>query len=241
MNEKREDSAQLPAAGNKAEVDAFLREVAAMPAARPASGRGRLIFAMDATASREPSWENARRLQDEMFEATAALGGLEVQLVFYRGFNECKTSRWLTSAAELHRLMAAVSCAGGQTQIARVLRHALDTAKAGPVNALVLVADAMEESRDKLCALAGELGLAGVPVFLFHEGGDPLAAVTFKEIARLTRGAYCPFDAGSAAQLRALLGAVAAFAGGGRRALADYGKRAGGPALLLAHDLGAGD
>lgn len=137
--------------------------------------------------------------------------------------------------------MTAVSCAGGKTQIARVLRHAIDAARAGPVNALVLVADAMEESRDNLSALAGELGLLGVPVFLFQEGGDLIAATAFKEIARLTRGAYCPFDAGSAEQLRALLGAVAAFAGGGRRALADYGKRAGGSALLLAQRLGGDD
>jgi hypothetical protein len=38
--------------------------------------------------------------------------------------------------------------------------------------------------------------------------------------------------------LRALLGAVAAYAAGGRRALADYGKRAGGAALLLTRQLG---
>ena len=98
MDEKR-DGSQLPAAAKGAEVEAFLRQVAAMPAARPASGRGRLIFAMDATASREPSWDRACRIQGEMFEATAALGGLEVQLVFYRGFDECKASQWLSTAA----------------------------------------------------------------------------------------------------------------------------------------------
>jgi len=234
MSAKGEDDKKVPAARKQGEVDAFLRQVAALPAARPAAGRGRLIFAMDATASREPSWDRACRIQDEMFDATASLGGLAVQLVFYRGYNECKASRWLSSSASLHRAMRAVFCAGGETQIARVLRHALDQAKAGHVNALVFVGDAMEESLDALTALAGELGLLGVPVFLFHEGGDPVAARAFQEIARLTRGAYCPFDAGSADQLRALLGAVAAYAAGGRRALAEYGKRAGGPALLLA-------
>jgi hypothetical protein len=77
-----DDKNQLPAKAKNAEVDAFLRKVATMPAARPANGRGRLIFAMDATASREPSWDRACKIQGEMFEATAALGGLDVQLVF---------------------------------------------------------------------------------------------------------------------------------------------------------------
>jgi hypothetical protein len=195
---------------------------------------------MDATASREPSWDHACRLQGEMFEATAALGGLDVQLVFYRGFGECKASRWLTTAAELHRAMRSVFCVGGETQIGRVLDHGLKEARARRVNALVFVGDAMEENVDALCRRAGELGLLGVRVFVFQEGSDPVAARAFQEIARLSRGAYCPFDAGSAAQLKALLGAVASFAAGGRRALAQYGQQAGGAALLLARSMGAG-
>jgi hypothetical protein len=236
MDEKRDGKA-VPAAAKNADVEAFLRQVAAMPTARPARGKGRLIFAMDATASREPTWDRACQLQGEMFEATAALGGLDVQLVFYRGFDECKSSKWLSTAPQLHRAMRAVFCAGGQTQIVRILGHAITAARAGHVNALVFVGDAMEESLDELMGRAGELGLLGVPVFLFHEGGDPVAARAFKEIARVTKGAYCPFDAASAEQLRALLGAVAAYAAGGRRALADYGKRAGGAALCLSQTL----
>src|SRR6185312_2449964 len=130
MDEKR-DGNKVPAAAKGAEVEAFLRQVASMPAARPASGRGRLVFAMDATASREPTWDRACRLQGEMFEATSALGGLEVQLVFYRGFSECKASRWLASAPALHRAMRSVYCIGGETQIARVLDHAARTTREG--------------------------------------------------------------------------------------------------------------
>ena len=232
---------QLPAARKAAEVEAFLRQVNAMPAIRAAAGRGRLIFALDATASRAPTWDRAAKLQGEMFEAAAALGGLEVQLVFYRGFDECKASRWLGAAADLHRAMRAVSCIGGETQIGRVLRHAAKEARAGKVNALVLVGDAMEEKVDSLCRQAGELGLLGVPIFIFHEGRDPVAASAFRQMARLSRGAYCPFDAGSAEQLRQLLGAVAAYAAGGPAALADYGERAGGAALLLAGRVGQAD
>jgi hypothetical protein len=238
MAEKRKGSeSQLPAS-KQAEVEAFLRQVAAMPAVQPASGRGRLIFALDATASREPTWDHACRLQGEMFEATASLGGLDVQLVFYRGFGECKASRWLSRTQDLHAAMRKVSCVGGETQIARVLKHAIDEAKAGRVNALVFVGDAMEEPLEGLLQLAGELALLNVPAFVFHEGDNPLAGRAFKEIARLSRGAYCPFNNASAQQLKELLGAVAVFAAGGRKALADYTRRTGGATLLLTRQMG---
>jgi hypothetical protein len=240
MPADKDDRPQVPASVQNAEVEAFLRQVAAMPTARPASGRGRLIFAMDATASRQPSWDRACKIQGEMFEATAALGGLDVQLVFYRGFNECKVSRWLSNAPSLHAAMRAVFCIGGESQIARVLRHALTASETSKIGALVFVGDAMEENLDTLSALAGKLGLQGVPVIMFHEGADATAMHAFKEIARLSKGAYCHFDSGSADELRALLGAVAAYAAGGQKALSKYGSATGGPALLLAHQLGTG-
>ncbi len=238
MAKEVERKGQPPAAGTKAEVEAFLRQVAAMPVVKPAVAGGRLIFALDATASREPTWDRACRIQGEMFEAAAGLGGLEVQLVFYRGFDECKASRWLATAPALHQAMRGVSCLGGETQIARMLGHALKEARARKVNALVFVGDAMEEKLDTLCQRAGELGLLGTPIFAFHEGDDPIAGRAFREMARLSGGAYCAFDSASAGQLRELLGAVAAFAAGGRQALADYGKRTGGAALLLAGRVG---
>jgi hypothetical protein len=101
------------------------------------------------------------------------------------------------------------------------------------VGALVYVGDCMEEDIDHLAALAGELGLLGVPAFMFQEGDDPKAETAFREIARLTKGAYCRFDAGSAQQLRELLKAVAAYAAGGRKALADLSRQSGQGRLLL--------
>jgi hypothetical protein len=233
------DDGKLPAApAGQAEVDAFLARLARTPAPAPSGRRGRLIFALDATASREPTWDRACQLQGEMFEATAALGGLDVQLVFYRGFGECRASAWLSDARALRDRMTAVRCRGGQTQIGRVLGHALAETRAEKVGAVVLVGDAFEEDPDAVCHKAGELGLQGVPVFLFHEGGDPVARRIFEQIARLTGGAYCPFDAGSARQLRELLGAVAAYAAGGLRALEDRGRRQGGEAQRLLARLG---
>jgi hypothetical protein len=229
-----EDSARdvAPTESNRAEIDAFLAQVRAAPSAA-ASGRGRLIFAMDATMSRGPTWDMALRVQSEMFNTVKAVGGLDVQLVFFRGFDECKASRWVSDASALARLMTAVECRGGYTQIRKVLLHALAEAAKGKVGALVYVGDAMEESVDELANLAGRLGLLSMPVFLFQEGYDSAAQACFKEIARLTRGATCRFGAGSAARLRELLEAVAVYAAGGRPALQDYAKGRAGPTLLL--------
>ncbi len=221
-----------PQESSRAEIDEFLAQMRSSPSAKPA-GQGRLIFAMDATMSRRPSWDMALAVQAEMFNAVKAVGGLDVQLVFFRGFDECRASRWVSDAAALCRLMTAVECRGGYTQIRKVLMHALRESAAGKVSALVYVGDAMEENADELCNLAGQLGLLAVPVFLFQEGHSGGARACFKEIARLTHGATCRFGPGSAAQLRELLEAVAVYAAGGRAALQDYAKGRSGPTLLL--------
>src|SRR4029079_16369794 len=190
----------------RAEVDAFLERVKGL---KPqGKGHGRLIFAMDATMSRQPSWDLALELQADMFNAVKAVGGLDVQLVYFRGVNECQASKWVSDPVALAKLMRNVSCQGGLTQIAKVLAHARRESESSNVNALVYVGDCMEEDVDRLARLAGELGLVKVPVFIFHEGRDAKAERAFREIARLSRGAYVPFDEGSARQLRELLTAV---------------------------------
>jgi hypothetical protein len=215
------------------EVAAFLEKMKTIAPAQGTGRRGRLIFAMDATMSRQPTWDMALKLQADMFAEVAKIGGLDVQLIYFRSFDECRASRWVSDAAALARLMSGMQCMGGFTQIRKVLKHARREAEKQPVNALVYVGDCMEESVDELAALAGELGLLGVPAFLFQEGRDAGAEIAFREIARLTKGAYCRFDAGSAAQLRELLSAVAAYAAGGQAALEDYSKGGGRGRLLL--------
>lgn len=228
---------KLPTAGQAA-VDAFLAKVRAAPMPVPAGHRGRLVFALDATLSRQPTWDQATKLQGDMFRETQALGGLDLQLVYYRGFADFYASPWLAESKALVHHMTGVDCQGGQTQIERVLSHTVDEAKARRIAALVFVGDAFEENADVACRKAGELGLLGVPVFVFHEGGGEQAGRVFREIARLSKGAYCPFDAGSAKQLRELLSAVAVYAAGGRVALEHHAKKTGGAALLLTHRLG---
>jgi len=225
-------------ASSAGQVDAFLKKLAAMPAVRPAGPRGRLIFALDATASRQPTWDQACMIQAQMFQAVGQMGGLDVQLVYYRGFHEFEAFPWLDNAAALTQRMTGVFCLGGRTQIARVLKHAIGETKGKRVNALVFVGDCMEEPADNLCHMAGQLGVLGLPIFLFHEGREPVAAATFQQLARLSGGAYCPFDAGSAQQLTELLRAVAVYAAGGLKALQDYSRSAGGKTLLLTRQLG---
>jgi hypothetical protein len=222
---------------NADEVDAFLAKVRAAPAPLKAGERGRLIFAMDATMSRQPTWDTACRIQAEMFDETAKIGGLDVQLVYFRGFRECRASRWVADAMQLADLMTQVSCRGGHTQIGKVLKHVHGETEKAKVDAVVYVGDCMEESVDRLCHLAGQLSILGVPVFMFQEGRNMIAERTFREIARLTGGAYCRFDAGSAGQLRQLLSAVAVYAAGGRKALADLSSARGGEAALLLEQL----
>jgi hypothetical protein len=179
--------------------------------------RGRLIFALDATASRQPTWDAAAQLQSEMFATVAAIGGLDVQLVFYRGYGECSAARWQSNAQALAAIMARVTCAAGHTQIRKVLEHARKENAAKKVNALVIVSDACEESPISLYTAARTLD--AVPVFMFQEGGDEHVEQIYCEIARLTGGAYCRFDSGAAQRLADLLKAVAAFAAGECRPL----------------------
>jgi len=209
----------------RTEIEAFLDAVRRRAPATVGGARGRLVFALDATMSRQPTWDSACVLQTEMFREAAAIGGLEVQLVYFRGLSECRASGWIGASGKLAELMGRIDCRGGHTQIGKVLAHARQEHLRGAVQAVVFVGDAMEERLDDLCRAAGELGLLGIPVFMFQEGHDPVAAQAFREIARLSGGAHCRFDAGAAQELGALLRAVAAYAAGGRAALAALASR----------------
>jgi hypothetical protein len=222
-----------PAARAKSgEVDAFL---AAARAITPSAvdGRGRLIFALDATMSRQPTWDTALKLQAEMFEEAGKVGGLDVQLVYFRGLNECRASKWVSETKGLRDLMTGIACRGGNTQIGKVLTHARKETGKRKVNVLVFVGDAQEEAIDDLAAKAGELGLLGVRLFIFQEGRDPTVERGFRELARLSGGAYGRFDPNAAGQLAQLLRAAAVYAAGGLKAL----QKSGAGARLLIEQL----
>jgi hypothetical protein len=246
MPKDRPDNAPAPAgsadrrpaaASPRADIEAFLAQVKSLGPAAATGGRGRLIFALDATMSRQPTWDTACRLQADMFAEAGAVGGLDVQLVYFRGLSECRASGWVTDARRLAALMEKIDCRGGNTQIGKVLTHARRETEKARVQALVYVGDAMEEPIDDLCAKAGELGLLGVPAFVFQEGGDEIAERAYREIARLSHGAYCRFSSGAAHELRDLLRAVAAYAAGGLKALDDLRRRNSAGAVKLIEQL----
>ncbi len=210
--------AKLPTRrSSSGEIDSFLkksRAITTFVARQP-----RLLFCIDATASRQPTWDRASHLQQEMFQTTARVASLSVQLCYYRGFADFYASPWLGDPEQLGRTMARVQCEGGHTQIGRLLKHALAEHRKSPIRALVFIGDAMEENPEALCRLAGQAGILKLPLFLFQEGADVHAKQCFQRMARLSGGAWANFDGNSARALADLLGAVASYAAGGRNAL----------------------
>ncbi|MER2534566.1 MAG: VWA domain-containing protein [Rhizobiaceae bacterium] len=213
------------------DIQAFLRQARAL--GPRAENGGRLILALDATMSRQPTWDLACAIQGEMFDAVGKIGALSVQLVYFRGLGECRASRFVGDTASLKKLMSGIRCQGGTTQIGKVMAHALKEHAARKVGALVYIGDAMEEQADALLRQAGEFGLRGLPVFVFQEGDDARAERTLREVARLSKGAWFRFDRNSAATLAKLLSAAAVFATGGLAALEARGHP--GDRMLIEH------
>jgi len=225
---QRADAAKRAPATRAADSGAvtdFLQKVSAMAPVNPQRA-GRLVFALDATASREATWDTAMQLQADMFSEAGSLGGLQIQLAYFKGIASFRASDWLTDSGQLLHQMTDIRCEAGITKIERLLDHVKRETRQEKVHAVVYIGDSMEESHDVLCQRAGELGMLNVPLFIFQEGSDPIARRCFTEMARLSNGAYAPFDHSSADQLRDLLKAVAVYASGGYRALADFSQRA---------------
>ena len=178
--------------------------------------------------SRQPTWDTACRLQAEMFREAAAIGGLDVQLVYFRGLNECRASRWVSDGAGLGDLMGRIHCVGGHTQIRKVLEPRARRARHGAkVAALVYVGDAMEEAIDDLAAGAGELGLRGVAGL--HVPRGPRSGRRAGVPRDRAADAAAPIAAsifGAAHELAELLRAAAVYAAGGVKALADLRRSA---------------
>ena len=228
------NAAKTPAeTSTRAEINAFLSEVKRLTPATGTGLRGRLIFALDATMSRQPTWDTACRLQADMFREAASIGGLDVQLVYFRGLTECRSSPWVSQAERLASLMEKIDCRGGHTQIGKVSRMPGARPTARRCRRWSSSATPWRRSSTTSATRQANWASSACPAFMFQEGDDPIAEQAFREIARLTRGAYCRFDPGAAHQLGELLRAVAAYAAGGMRALADLSARRDAGAIKL--------
>lgn len=214
---------------NTGDVRAFLQHAKHLKQFR--AGSARLLFAIDATASRQPTWDLACSLQADMFQASADVAALSIQLAFYRGLGELQLGEWSGDSKALARRMSRVQCEAGRTQIGRLLRAALRQQASARARALVFIGDAVEENPSMLQELAGKCRIQSLPLFIFQEGTDPRAAQCFQTMARVSGGVHERFDSRSAGRLGELLGAVARYAAGGRAALESSGS--GGAKRLL--------
>src|SRR5258708_19455562 len=93
VSAKAESDGALPQAktSTSEDVAAFVAKARALSPHAPGA-KGRLIFALDATMSRQPTWDMACALQADMFREAAVLGSLDIRLFYYRGYNECRAS-----------------------------------------------------------------------------------------------------------------------------------------------------
>jgi hypothetical protein len=228
-NLTRPKSKSAPTVSNPTDVQAFLGKVASLP---KTAGDARLVFALDATASRQSTWDVASQLQSDMFACAQSLGGLNIQLCYFRGFADFYKSPWQSNSKELLTKMSGIQCQAGATKIELILRHALSENEDRKIKCIVYIGDAMEENRDILADLAGKMGLLNIPIFVFQERNDPAAKQSFQELARLSGGAYAQFDTASAAALKELLKAVAIYAAGGLKALQSFSETSA-PAVKL--------
>src|SRR5579885_613206 len=102
VSARAESDEALPQAktSTSEDVAAFVAKARALSPHAPGA-KGRLIFALDATMSRQPTWDMACALQADMFREAASLGSLDIRLIYYRGLNECRASNWISDSARL--------------------------------------------------------------------------------------------------------------------------------------------
>jgi hypothetical protein len=216
--EKRKTEGELISAERKAMNAALARldqiEVRCEKTARS----GRLLFGVDLTSSRQPSFNQAQRAMTAMFETIKTIGAIAVKLIYFRGMNECRESKWYDDPRILIESMRRLSCDAGITQIARLLSLALS--EEGQVSGLVFVGDHCEDGADAVLTLAEKLGQRSMPIFVFHECADDdhaslLAKPIFKGMAEVSGGVYVEFKLNSSDVLRELLIGMGAFVTGG--------------------------
>lgn len=220
------DRSAVPSAGNKPPNAISLllsgQRAAPPPPARPAAApvaltvraaqRPRLVFAVDATASRAQAWAAAQELTDALFAAVP--GELDVALAVHGGNRVHTFTPFLPDADALRPLAARVRCKAGYTRLLDILTRAVQSEG---VRVVVYIGDVFEESEGKALRLADALALKGTRVIILHDLGarDHDGGEVFHAIAERTGGAVLPFDHASLERLGELLEAVAVLAVGG--------------------------
>jgi hypothetical protein len=195
--------------------------------------RPRLVFAVDATASREPAWAAARQVTDALFKALP--GELDVALAVHGGSHVHTFTAFTTNANTLRDHAAGVSCRAGLTRLLPILSTSL---KQRAVRVVIYIGDVFEESVLHGRRLADSMGAQGTKLIVLHDTADPAArrdAEVFWDLAKRTGGCVLPFDATAPSRLRDLLSAVAVYAVGGEKLLRERRHELPGAVALLEH------
>lgn len=206
------------------ELSIFTEKVRDLPAAHV--GRGRVVFILDATGSRDEMWKATSKLTHQAFEAVAGQN-LDVKLICFRGGEsrggwaddgprECRAYKWVSTAKELRAFMDGVKCTSGKTQMVRAISHV--TKMADKPAAVVYLGDMCEEEPYDVVEAARATGVRffvlqdNPPWLVDGETDDRIekARGLFKAIADATGGAYSPLS--RASDIGAMMAAVAKYA-----------------------------
>lgn len=170
----------------------------------------KLMLFFDATSSRERTWKQAQTVQAEILDAArTASHSVELKVGFFRG-TECRVTGWSSNPGGLAASMAKIRCQAGRTQILRLMR----LAETETATAVIYVGDVFEECGQTARELAARLPM---PWYVVQDkSGDHHTASEniFKEISRLTGGAYLSYGDKNhhpGAVARELTGAIAAI------------------------------
>ncbi|MSP01441.1 MAG: hypothetical protein EXR07_10400 [Acetobacteraceae bacterium] len=200
------------------------------PAETGIAPRPRLVFAVDATASREPAWAAARQVTDALVKALP--GALDVALAVHGGGHVHTFTAFTNDAATLRDRAAGVTCISGMTRLLPILSTSL---KHPAVRVVVYIGDVFEESVAQGRRIADAMGARGTKLFVLHDTSNRDArrdAEIFWDLAKRTGGCVLPFDANAPGRLRELLAAVAVYAVGGEQLLRERDDLPGAVALL---------
>jgi hypothetical protein len=213
-------------------ANSSLPEVPPSPAPElPARARSqRLLFAVDATASRESAWNTAKRLTDTLF--TAVPDRCPISLAVHGGSRVHTFTPFTTNAASLRSKAASVQCEAGGTTLLPILRRALALTDIGTI---VYVGDHFEESKREAFGLAQLLAGQRTRLIVLHDGRNNATRAFFRLLAEATEGTVLPFDANAVDGLRDLLHAVVVMTVHGLDHLRSHEAHIKGATLLLQH------
>jgi hypothetical protein len=195
--------------------------------------RPRLVFAVDATASREPAWAAARKVTDALVKALP--GELDVALAVHGGSRVHTFTAFTSDATTLRDRAAGVTCEAGLTRLLPILSVSL---KQPGVRVVIYIGDVFEESVSQGRRLADAMGAQGAKLIVLHDTADPASrrdVEVFWDLAKRTGGCVLPFDANAPGRLRDLLSAVAVYAVGGEKLLRQRRHELPGAVALLEH------